>query len=164
GGASGVSTIWYRPSEDTNRVRRAGWRVHSSRRLDIMWSRCRRPRNARRSVNRYAVPDSSSCVAAHTARCANDTGPMTSLPASVATPPPAHSVAGFAADTPRTHVRPHVTDVAEAFRPATGGSGLPPTGRYRPARRPDRVLLLVVHDDGEQTLVGSLVAHLRLTA
>src|SRR6185295_12253188 len=57
------------------------------------------------------------------------------------------------AETERTHVGPHLLDVIQAFlfRPALAGGR--PAGRSLLARRPDRVLLFVIHDD----LVGHAV-------
>src|SRR5207244_3876234 len=57
-----------------------------------------------------------------------------------------------------THIGPHVLDPGEALRLRTGLPRVLPTERVVALRRPDRVLLLVVHDHLVNRFVFLLVA------
>src|SRR6476620_1027681 len=48
-------------------------------------------------------------------------------------------------ETERPHIGPHCFDVGEALGSASPLSRIPPPGGILPRRRPDRVLLLVIH-------------------
>src|SRR3972149_1362576 len=54
----------------------------------------------------------------------------------------------------RSHARPDLTDVLEAFRLRSHSSCVPPTSRGVAVRKPDRVLIFVVHDN----LVGHFIS------
>src|SRR5262245_7822105 len=69
----------------------------------------------------------------------------------------------FPPQTQRTHVRPDLFDVLEAFGLRAGLPRVPPAGRDLAVDRPDRVLLFIVHDDAQLSVlpIRTLFAHCR---
>src|SRR5438093_6778623 len=62
----------------------------------------------------------------------------------------------FFPEAQRPHVRPDFLDVGQALRLRAAFASIPPTQRILPVRRPDRVLLFMIHNDLINRIIFSL--------
>src|ERR1041385_7539345 len=67
------------------------------------------------------------------------------------------------AETERSHIGPHLLDISEAFLFRTRLAGVVPAEGIFTIGRPDRILLLVVHDNFVNSVIFSFICAHRIS-